>query len=60
MFMLSWVLCMVVSRKLIVLLCSSSAVNFRLGCKLLKSVRIDCMFVWSVSKIMRMSSTYLN
>jgi hypothetical protein len=37
-------LCMVVSRKLIVLLCSNSALNMRFGCRALKSVRMDCMY----------------
>jgi hypothetical protein len=52
-------LCIVVPRKLIVLFCSNSAVNFILGCMVLKSFMIDCIFVWLVSKIMRMSSTIL-
>jgi hypothetical protein len=40
-----------------VLLCSISAVNFRLGCRVLKSVRIDCMSVLLESKIRRTLST---
>jgi hypothetical protein len=42
-----------------VLLCSRSAVNLRFGCRVLKSIKMDCMFVWLVSQIRRMSSTYL-
>jgi hypothetical protein len=38
---------MLVSKKLIALLCSISAVNSRLGCRVLKSVRMECMlFCW--------------
>jgi hypothetical protein len=42
-----------------VLFCSSSAVNLILGCKVLKLFSTNCIFVWLVSKIMRMSSVYL-
>jgi hypothetical protein len=53
----SCVLCMVVSRKFSVLLCSVSAVNFRFGCRALKSARMVCMLASLESKIMSMSST---
>jgi hypothetical protein len=34
-----------------------SAVNSRLGCKVLKSVRMNCMYVLLELKIRKMSST---
>jgi len=51
------VLCMVTSKKFILLLVSVSAVNFRLGCTALKSSNMFWMFVWLESKINSMSST---
>jgi hypothetical protein len=35
-----------------VLLCSISAVNFRFGCRVLKSIRMECVSVLLESKIL--------
>ena len=46
------------SRKLSLLSVSDSSVNVRLGCRELKSLRIDCMLVCNESYISSMSSKY--
>ena len=57
-FMPGGVLWMDKSRKLSLLSVSDSSVNVRLGCRELKSLRIDCMSVCDESYISSMSPTY--
>ena len=59
--MLKWLSCLFIlmSRKLILLLCSVSFVNFMLECKALKLFVMALMSVCRVSYTIRMSSTYL-